>query len=141
MKPEFATKQYIKVRDPKGCETGWAYIQDGDVILDNAFERIKPYSLLVLADDNYTIIDVKSGYSEQLQAQLDEELRKERQAKQAELKHLLGCRVISKESLGTVCDLDNSLNRAYIEFDNGVIKRWNLETIKGHIYDWFRAKN
>lgn len=135
MKPEFVTKQYIKVRDPQACETGWAYIQDGDVILDNAFERIKPYSLLVLADDNYTIIDVKPGYSERMQAQLDEELRKKRQAKQAELKRLLGCRVVLKDGLGTVCDLDSSNTRAYVEFDNGVIKRWNLETIKGHIYD------
>lgn len=134
MKPEFVTKQYIKVRDPQACETGWAYIQDGDVILDNAFERIKPYSLLVLADDNYTIIDVKPGYSEQLQAQLDEELRKKQQAKQAELKRLLGCRVVSKDGLGMVCDLDSSKNRAYVEFDNGVIKCWDLETIKGHFY-------
>ena len=134
MKPEFVTKQYIKVRDPQAYETGWAYIQDGDVILDNVFKRIKPYSLLVLADDNYTIIDVKPGYSEQMQAQLDEELRTKRQAKQAELKHLLGCRVISKDGLGMVCDLDSSKSRAYVEFDNGVIKRWNLETIKGHFY-------
>lgn len=135
MKPEFVTKQYIKVRDPQACETGWAYINGDDIILDNAFERIKPYSLLVLADDNCTIIDVKPGYSEQMQAQLDEELRKKQQAKQAELKRLLGCRVISKDGLGMVCDLDSSNTRAYVEFDNGVIKRWNLETIKGHIYD------
>ena len=134
MKPEFVTKQYIKVRDPKACETGWAYIQDGDVILDNVFKRIKPYSLLVLADDNYTIVDVKPGYSEQMQARLDKELKKERQAKQAELKRLLGCRVVSKDGLGAVCDLDSSKTRAYIEFGNGVIKRWNLETIREHIY-------
>ena len=135
MKPEFVTKQYIKVRDPQACETGWAYIQDGDVILDNVFKRIEPYSLLVLADDNYTIVDVKPGYSKQTQARLDEELRTKRRAKQTELKHLLGCRVISKDGLGMVCDLDSSKSRAYVEFDNGVIKRWNLETIKGHIYD------
>lgn len=134
MKPEFVTKQYIKVRDPQACETGWAYIQDGDVILDNVFKRIKPYSLLVLADDNYTIVDVKPGYSEQMQARLDEELKKKRQAKQAELKRLLGCRVVSKDGLGMVCDLDSSKTRAYVEFDNGVIKRWDLETIKGHFY-------
>ena len=128
------TKQYIKVRDPQACETGWAYINGDDIILDNAFERIKPYSLLVLADDNYTIIDVKPGYSERMQAQLNNALKQAEQAKQAELKRLLGCRVISKDGLGTVCDLDSSKSRAYVEFDNGVIKRWNLETIKGHFY-------
>lgn len=50
--------EYIKVRDPKAGETGWAYLtKDGRIILDNDFERISRGSTLILDEDDYTIVD------------------------------------------------------------------------------------
>lgn len=47
---------FFKVRDPEGCESGWAYKDEEGVIrLDNSFRRIPSGSRLELEDDGYTI--------------------------------------------------------------------------------------
>lgn len=51
--------QWLKLlaSHPNISETGWAYIEDGKVILDNEFERIPCGSALTLAEDEYTIVN------------------------------------------------------------------------------------
>ena len=54
--------KYIKVRDPEIGESGWAYISDGKVILDNTFERIPHGSILELEEDGYTIYTIPENF-------------------------------------------------------------------------------
>lgn len=112
--------EFIKVRDAKACETGWAYIKGDNIILDNEFERI-PCGSFIKVDDNRNIIDFEVAKSEvKPDTRLDQ------------LKSLIGCKVKAKAGEGEIVGVDEFSIRAEVKFDNE-IKYWNLSTVLDHL--------
>lgn len=114
-------KEYIKVRDAQVGETGWAYIKDDDIILDNDFKRIKRFSRLTL-DDNRNIIDFKfiDEFDDEPDTRIDQ------------LKALVGRKVEAKAGEGEIVGVDEFSIRAEVKFDNE-IKHWPLPTVLDHL--------
>lgn len=123
-------KEYIKVRDAQEGETGWAYIEDGKVILDNEFERIPCGSALILAEDEYTIVNFTPNPVQAMITKMESDMAKAKRVELADLHDLVGRRVKSNLGIGIIRDIDDSSLRAVIEFENNTTKQWNLETIK-----------
>lgn len=124
-------KEYIKVRDAQEGETGWAYYdEDGKVILDNEFERIPCGSTLTLAEDEYTIVNFTPSPVQTMITEINDSMDAERKIKLALLHALVGREVQFKTGTGVIKAVDNSSSRAVIEFDDGTMKQWNLETIE-----------
>lgn len=124
-------KEYIKVRDAQEGETGWAYYdEDGKVILDNEFERIPCGSTLTLAEDEYTIVGFTPSPVQTMITEIDNNMDAERKIKLALLHALVGREVQFKTGIGIIKAVDDSSSRAVIEFDDGITKQWNLETIE-----------
>ena len=123
-------KEYIKVRDAQEGETGWAYIEDGKVILDNEFERIPCGSALTLAEDEYTIVNFTPNPVQANNTEMESDMAKAKRVELADLHDLVGRRVKSNLGTGIIKDIDDSSLRAVIEFDDNTTKQWNLETIK-----------
>lgn len=112
--------EFIKVRDAKAMESGWAYIQGGDVILDNDFENIPCGSILKL-DDNRNIVDFEVVKSEvKPDTRLDQ------------LKSLVGRKVKAKAGEGEIVGADDFSIRAKVKFGDE-IKHWNLPTALDHL--------
>lgn len=123
-------KEYIKVRDAQEGETGWAYIEDGKVILDNEFERIPCGSTLTLAEDEYTIVNFTPNPVQAMITKMESDMAKAKRVELAGLHDLIGRRVKSNLGTGIIKDIDDSSLRAVVEFENNTTKQWNLETIK-----------
>lgn len=123
-------KEYIKVRDAQEGETGWAYIEDGKVILDNEFERIPCGSMLTLAEDEYTIVNFTPNPVQAMITEMESDMAKAKRIELADLHDLVGRKVKSNLGTGIIKDIDDSSFRAVIEFDDNTTKQWNLETIK-----------
>lgn len=113
--------EFIKVRDAKVSETGWAYIKGDDIILDNDFKRIKRFSRLTL-DDNRNIIDFKfiDEFSSESDTRIDQ------------LKTLVGRKVEAKAGEGEIVGVDEFSIRAETKFGDE-IKHWNLSTVLDHL--------
>lgn len=123
-------KEYIKVRDAQEGETGWAYIEDGKVILDNEFERIPCGSTLILAEDEYTIANFAPNPVQAMITEMESDMAKAKRVELADLHDLVGRKVKSNLGTGIIKDVDDSSLRAVIEFDDNTTKQWNLKTIK-----------
>lgn len=126
-------KEYIKVRDAQEGETGWAYVEDGKVILDNEFERIPCGSTLTLAEDEYTIVNFTPNPVQAMITKMESDMAKAKRVELADLHDLIRRRVKSNLGVGLIKDVDDSSLRAVIEFDDNTTKQWNLETIKGKL--------
>lgn len=113
--------EFIKVRDGQVGETGWAYIKDGDVILDNEFERIPCGSILKL-DDDRNIVDFEPA--------VEDEVKPDTRIDQ--LKSLVGRKVKAKAGEGEIVGVDDFSIRAKVKFGND-IKHWNLPTVLDHL--------
>ena len=113
--------EYIKVRDPRARETGWAYYNEqGQLILDNKFEKI-PCGSIIRVDDNRNIVDF-----EVVKNEVKPDIRLE------QLKPLVGRKVKSKAGEGEIVGVDEFSIRAKVKFDND-IKHWNLPTVLDHL--------
>lgn len=113
--------EFIKVRDAKACETGWAYIQDGDVILDNDFENI-PCGSILKVDDNRNIVDFEPA--------VEDEVKSDNRIEQ--LKSLVGRKVKAKVGEGEIIGVDEFSIRAEVKIGDE-IKRWPLPTVLDHL--------
>ncbi|WP_270314866.1 hypothetical protein [Ligilactobacillus agilis] len=113
--------EFIKVRDAKVGETGWAYIKGDDIILDNDFKRIKRFSRLTL-DDNRNIIDFK----------FIDEFDDEPDTRIEQLKSLVGRKVKAKAGEGEIIGADEFSIRAEVKIGDE-IKHWNLPTVLDHL--------
>lgn len=112
--------EFIKVRDAKAMENGWAYIQDGDVILDNEFENI-PCGSILKVDDNRNIVDFEVTKSE---VKPDTRL--------GQLKSLVGRKVKAKTGEGKIIGVDEFSIRAEVKFGES-LKHWPLPTVLDHL--------
>lgn len=113
--------EFIKVRDAKATETGWAYIEDGKVILDNEFENIPCGSILKL-DDNRNIVSFEPS--------IKDEIKPDTRVDQ--LKSLVGRKVKAKVGEGEIVGVDDFSIRAEVKFGDE-IKHWNLPTVLDHL--------
>lgn len=112
--------EFIKVRDAKAREIGWAYIKGDDIILDNEFENIPCGSILKL-DDNRNIVDFEVVKSEvKPDTRLDQ------------LKALIGRKVKAKAGEGEIVGVDDFSIRAEVKIGDE-IKHWNLPTVLDHL--------
>lgn len=117
--------EYIKVRDPKIGESGWAYIRDGEVILDNTFERIPHGSILELEEDGYTIKDFVDS-NDLAWERMEREQREEFDRQNRELKKYIGKKVKVRRGIGLITEIKGT--RATVVFDEDT-KHYNLATI------------
>lgn len=125
--------KYIKVRDPEIGESGWAYISDGKVILDNTFERIPHGSILELEEDGYTIkdfIDKNKLERERMEREHKEEM--ERQNK--ELHKYIGKHVKVRRGIGEILRVEGTWAIAKFENEDEEIK-YTLAAIKDLLKD------
>lgn len=113
--------EFIKVRDAKVNETGWAYIKGDDIILDNDFKRIKRFSRLTL-DDNNDVVDFK----------FIDEFKNEPDSRIDQLKALVGRKVKVKAGEGKIIGIDEFSIRAEVKFGDE-IKHWNLPTVLNNL--------
>lgn len=114
-------KEYIKVRDPKAREIGWAYYNEqGQLILDNEFEKI-PCGSIIKVDDNRNIVDF-----EVVKSEVKPDIRLE------QLKSLVGRKVKAKVGEGEIIGVDEFSIRAKVKFGNE-ITHWNLPTVLDHL--------
>lgn len=125
--------EFIKVRDAKVNETGWAYIKDGDVILDNEFERIPYGSTLTPGEDGYTIVSFTPNPVQAMITEMESDMAKAKRIELADLHDLVGHKVKSNLGTGIIKDVDDSSLRAVVEFADNTTKHWNLTTIKEHL--------
>ena len=113
--------EFIKVRDAKATETGWAYYNEqGQLILDNEFENIPCGSILKL-DDNRNIVDF-----EVIKSEVKSDTRIE------QLKFLVGRKVKAKAGEGEIVGVDEFSIRAEVKIGDDV-KHWNLPTVLDHL--------
>ncbi len=114
-------KEYIKVRDPKAREIGWAYYNEqGQLILDNKFENISCGSIIKV-DDNRNIVDF-----EVTKREVKPDTRIE------QLKSLVGRKVKAKAGEGEIIGVDEFSIRAEVKIGDE-IKHWNLPTVLDHL--------
>lgn len=112
--------EFIKVRDAKAMESGWAYIKGDDIILDNDFKNIPCGSILKL-DDNRNIVDF-----EVIKSEIEPDTRIE------QLKSLVGRKVKAKAGEGEIIGADEFSIRAEVKIGDE-IKHWNLPTVLDHL--------
>lgn len=113
--------EFIKVRDPKAMERGWAYYNEqGQLILDNKFENI-PCGSIIKVDDNRNIVDFEVVKSEvKPDTRLDQ------------LKSLVGLKVKAKAGEGEIIGVDEFSIRAEVKIGES-LKRWPLPTVLDHL--------
>ena len=114
-------KEYIKVRDPKAREIGWAYYNEQEqLILDNKFENIPCGSILKL-DNDRNIVDFEVVKSEiKPDTRIDQ------------LKSLVGRKVKAKTGEGEIVGVDKFSIRAKVKFGES-LKHWPLPTVLDHL--------
>lgn len=114
--------EFIKVRDTKATETGWAYYNEqGQLILDNDFENIPCGSILKL-DDDRNIVDFKPA--------VEDEVKPDNRIEQ--LKSLVGLKVKAKAGEGEIIGTDEFSIRAKVKIGDE-IKHWPLPTVLDHL--------
>lgn len=114
--------EFIKVRDAKAMESGWAYYNEqGQLILDNEFENI-PCGSVIKADDDRNIIDFTPV--------VEDEVKPDTRLDQ--LKSLVGRKVEAKAGEGEIIGVDEFSIRAEVKIGDE-IKHWNLPTVLDHL--------
>ena len=114
--------EFIKVRDAKAMESGWAYYNEqGQLILDNEFKSITCGSIIKV-DDNRNIVDFEPV--------VEDEVKPDNRIDQ--LKALVGRKVEAKAGEGKIVGVDEFSIRAEVKFGNE-IKYWNLPTVLDHL--------
>ena len=111
---------FFKVRDPEGCESGWAYKNEEGVIrLDDSFRRISRGSRLELEDDGYTIKSFVDS-NKLLQERIEREQREELDRQNRELKKYIGKKVKVRRGIGEILRVEGTW--AITKFEDGEIK-------------------
>lgn len=113
---------FFKVRDPEGCESGWAYKdEDGVIWLDNEFSRISRNSRLELEDDGYTIksfVDSNKLSWEHMEREHKEEMERQNR----ELHKYIGKHVKVRRGIGEIVKVEGTWAIAKFENEDKEIK-------------------
>lgn len=114
----FDMKNFIKVRDNKHSESGWAKIlPDGKVILDNDFEYYKAGQMLILKADHHTIDNKATDNLRRQKIAAEEIAAKKIQAeKDAIGAQMIGKTITTKHGQGEVIAYDGA--RVIVDYGN-----------------------
>lgn len=111
---------FFKVRDPEGCESGWAYKNEEGVIrLDDSFRRISRGSRLELEDDGYTIKSFVDS-NKLLRERIEREHKAEMERQNKELHKYIGKHVKVRRGIGEILRVEGTW--AIAKFEDGEIK-------------------
>lgn len=120
-------EEYIKVRDAKARETGWARVEEDKLFLDNDFANYEVGQEIKINKNN-EIIWAGPTLEDRVKA-LDESKKAE---KLTENKKLVGAKAVRKDGIKGVAT-KATLEGITIEFEDGTSKRWQKDAVESHI--------
>lgn len=120
-------EEYIKVRDAKAGETGWARVEGDKIFLDNNFKNYE-VGQEIKANDEGEIVWAGPTLEERVKA-LDEKKKAE---KLAENEKFVGAKVIRKDGVKGVAT-KATLEGITIEFEDGTSRRWQKDAVESHL--------
>lgn len=120
-------KEYIKVRDAKAGETGWARVEGDKLFLDNDFANYEVGQEIKVNDEG-EIVWAGPTLEERVKA-LDE---KKKAKKLAENKKFVGAKVIRKDGVKGVA-AKATLEGITVEFEDGTSRRWQKDAVESHL--------
>ena len=120
-------EKYIKVRDTKANEIGWARVEGDKIFLDNNFKNYE-VGQEVKVNENNEIIWAGPTLEERVKA-LDEKKKAE---KLAENERFVGTKVIRKDGVKGVAT-EATLEGIVVEFEDGTSRRWQKDAVESHL--------
>lgn len=120
-------KNYIKVRDAKAGETGWARVEGDKLFLDNNFTNYEVGQEIKVNNED-EIVWAGPTLEERVKA-LDEKKKAE---KLAENEKFVGTKVIRKDGVKGITT-EAILEGIVVEFEDGTTKRWQKDAVESHL--------
>ena len=120
-------EEYIKVRDAKANEIGWARVEGDKIFLDNNFKNYEVGQEIKVNDEG-EIVWAGPTLEERVKA-LDEKKKAE---KLAENEKFVGAKVIRKDGVKGVAT-KATLEGIVIKFEDGTTRRWQKDVIECHL--------
>lgn len=120
-------KNYIKVRDAKAGETGWARVEGDKLFLDNNFTNYEVGQEIKVNNED-EIVWAGPTLEERVKA-LDEKKKAE---KLAENEKFVGAKVIRKDGVKGITT-EAILEGIVVEFEDGTTKRWQKDAVESHL--------
>lgn len=120
-------EKYIKVRDTKVNEIGWARVEGDKIFLDNNFKNYEVGQEIKVNDEG-EIVWAGPTLEERVKA-LDEKKKAE---KLAENEKFVGAKVIRKDGVKGVAT-KATLEGITIEFEDGTSRRWQKDAVESHL--------
>ena len=120
-------EEYIKVRDAKANEIGWARVEGDKIFLDNNFKNYEVGQEIKVNDEG-EIVWAGPTLEERVKA-LDEKKKAE---KLAENEKFVGAKVIRKDGVKGVAT-KATLEGITIEFEDGTSRRWQKDAVESHL--------
>lgn len=120
-------EKYIKVRDTKANEIGWARVEGDKIFLDNNFKNYEVGQEIKVNNEG-EIVWAGPTLKERVKA-LDEKKKTE---KLAENEKFVGAKVIRKDGVKGVAT-KATLEGITIEFEDGTSRRWQKDAIESHL--------
>lgn len=120
-------EEYIKVRDTKAGETGWARVEGDKIFLDNNFKNYE-VGQEIKVNENNEIVWAGPTLEERVKA-LDEKKKAE---KLAENEKFVGTKVIRKDGVNGVAT-EATLEGIVVEFEDGTSRRWQKDAVESHL--------
>lgn len=125
-------EEYIKVRDAKANEFGWARVERKGIFLNKIFldNNFKNYEVgqEIKVNNEGEIVWAGPTLKERVKA-LDEKKKAE---KLAENEKLVGAKVIRKDGVKGVAT-KATLEGITIEFEDGTSRRWQKDAVESHL--------
>ena len=120
-------EEYIKVRDAKANETGWARVEKDKLFLDNEFANYEVGQEIKI-NEGHEIVWAGPTLEERVKA-LDEKKKAE---KLLENKKFVGAKVIRKDGVEGIAT-EATLEGIIVEFEDGTTKRWQKDAVESHL--------
>lgn len=120
-------KEYIKVRDAKAKEIGWARVEGDKIFLDNNFENYEVGQEIKVNNEG-EIIWAGPTLEERVKV-LDEKKKAE---KLAENEKFVGTKVIRKDGVKGAAT-KATLEGITVEFEDGTTRRWQKDAVESHL--------
>lgn len=120
-------EKYIKVRDTKANEIGWARVEGDKIFLDNNFKNYEVGQEIKVNDEG-EIVWAGPTLEERVKA-LDEKKKAE---KLAENEKFVGAKVIRKDGVKGVAT-KATLEGIVVEFEDGTSRRWQKDAVESHL--------
>lgn len=120
-------KNYIKVRDAKAGETGWARVEGDKLFLDNDFANYEVGQEIKVNNED-EIVWAGPTLEERVKA-LDEKKKAE---KLAENEKFVGAKVVRKDGVKGIAT-EATLEGIVVEFEDGSSRRWQKDAVESHL--------